>query len=152
MQLLHDLRIASRSLLRTPGFTALTTTVLGLGLAVVVTMFGVVHTVAQLPPPVPEPDSLVGILLFDREHTNNHVGVGSHALEDWRAAQSKLEDLAGYYVGTAIVSGEGLPVRYDGAFVTGAFFAQTRLRPILGRTHRSTRCRCGCNAGRGLEP
>ena len=48
MQLINDLRIASRSLLRTPGFTALTTTVLSLGLAVVVTMYGVVHTVARV--------------------------------------------------------------------------------------------------------
>jgi putative ABC transport system permease protein len=134
MQFIHDLRVATRSLLRTPGFTALTTSVLGLGLAVVVTMFGVVHAVAQLPPPVPEPESLVGIQLFDRVHNNDQMGVGSHALEDWRAAQSKLEDLGGYYVGTAIVSGEGLPARYDGAFVTGAFFAQTRLKPLLGRT------------------
>jgi predicted permease len=133
MQLLNDMRIASRSLLRTPGFTALTTTVLGLGLAVVVTMYGVVHTVAQLPPPVPDPESLVGIQLFDRVHNNDQVGVGSHALEDWRAAQTKLEDLGGYYVGTAIVSGDGMPARYDGAFVTGAFFSQTRLKPLLGR-------------------
>src|SRR4029453_15222756 len=99
MQLINDLRIASRSLLRTPGFTALTTTVLSLGLAVVVTMYGVDATVAKLPPPVPEPESLVGIQLFDRVHNNDQVGVGSHALEDWRAAQSKSEDLAGYSLG-----------------------------------------------------
>src|SRR5262245_9902640 len=134
MQLIQDLRIASRSLLRTPGFTALTTIVLGLGLAVVVTMYGVVHTVAELPPPVPEPDSLVGIQLSDRVHDNVEVGIGSHALQDWRAVQTKLEDLGGYYVGTSIVSDGGLPARYDGAFVTGAFFAQARLKPLLGRT------------------
>src|SRR4029453_8209147 len=133
MQLINDLRIASRSLLRTPGFTALTTAVLAPGLAVGGTIYGVVHTVAQLPPPVPEPESLVGIQLFDRVHNNDQVGVGSHALEDWRAAQSKLEDLAGYYVGTAIVSGDGLPARYDGAFVTGGLFSQHRLKPLLGR-------------------
>ncbi|HKE43917.1 MAG TPA: ABC transporter permease [Steroidobacteraceae bacterium] len=133
MQFTQDLRIAARSLLRAPGFTALTTTVLSLGLAVVVTMYGVVHTIAYVPPPVPEPDSLVGIQLIDRVHNADDVFVGSHMLEDWRAAQSKFEDLGGQYVGTAIVSGEGMPARYDGGFVTGAFFAQTRLKPMFGR-------------------
>lgn len=134
MQFIQDVRIAARSLLRAPGFTALTTTVLGLGLAVVVTMFGVVRTVSDTPPPVPQPESLVGITLVDRVHNADKVYVGSHALEDWRAAQTKFEDLAGQYVGTLIVSGDGLPARYDGGFVTGAFFDLTRLKPLLGRT------------------
>jgi predicted permease len=133
MQFIQDLRVAARSLLRAPGFTAVTTTVLGLGLAVVVTMFGVMHTIADVPPPVPQPETLVGIQLIDRVHNSDDVYVGSHALEDWRASQTKFEDLAGQYVGTAIVSGDGLPARYDGAFVTGAFFSQTRLKPLLGR-------------------
>ena len=134
MQFTQDLRIAARSLLRAPGFTAITTIVLGLGLAVVVTMFGVMHTIADVPPPVPQPQTLVGIQQIDRVHNSDDVYVGSHALEDWRAAQTKFEDLGGEYVGTAIVSGDGLPARYDGAFVTGAFFTQTRLKPLLGRT------------------
>jgi predicted permease len=133
MQFIQDLRIASRSLLRTPGFTALTTIVLSLGLAVVVTMYGVVHTIAYVPPPVPEPDSLVGIQMIDRVHNADDVYVGSHMLEDWRAAQTKFDDLGGQYVGTAIVSGDGMPARYDGAFVTGAFFGQLRLKPLIGR-------------------
>ncbi|HZF27122.1 MAG TPA: ABC transporter permease [Steroidobacteraceae bacterium] len=133
MQFIQDLRIAARSLLRTPGFTALTTIVLSLGLAVVVTMYGVVHTVAYVPPPVPEPRSLVGIQLLDRVHNADDVFVGSHMLEDWRATQTKFEDLGGQYVGTAIVSGDGMPARYDGGFVTGAFFGQTRLKPMFGR-------------------
>src|SRR5215470_2629467 len=133
MQFIQDLRIAARSLLRTPGFTALTTLVLSLGLAVVVTMYGVVHTIAYVPPPVPQPDSLVGIQMIDRVHNADDVYIGSHMLEDWRAAQTKFEDMGGQYVGTAIVSGDGMPARYDGAFVTGAFFGQIRNQPIIGR-------------------
>ena len=48
MQLLQDLRVATRSLLRTPAFTALSTGVLGLGLAVVVTMFGILWGIVSI--------------------------------------------------------------------------------------------------------
>lgn len=133
MQLLQDLRIAARSLLRAPAFTALATGVLGLGLAVVVTMFGILYTIAYEPPPFPEPRSLVGVHTIDRARGGSNDHASTHELADWRAAQTSFKDMGGGLTGTVIISGDGTAERYDGGLVTGTFFEVLRVKPLLGR-------------------
>ncbi|MGH8308985.1 MAG: ADOP family duplicated permease, partial [Steroidobacteraceae bacterium] len=50
-----------------------------------------------------------------------------------RSQQRTLEDLMAYYTGTMIVSGDGLPERYSGGFVTWNFFDVLRVKPLIGR-------------------
>ncbi|MCI0434877.1 MAG: ABC transporter permease, partial [Gemmatimonadetes bacterium] len=134
MQFLQDLRIATRSLLRAPAFTALATGVLGLGLAVVVTMFGILYTIAYEAPPFPEPDSLVGVHVIDRARGDSSDATSTHQLADWRAAQTSFEEMGGGLVGTVIISGDGTAERYDGGLVTGTLFDVLRVKPLIGRT------------------
>ena len=133
MQFLQDLRVACRSLLRTPAFTALATGVLGLGLAVVVTMFGILYTIAYAPPPFPEPESLVGVHIIDRARDNFEDGTNTHQLADWRAAQTSFEEIGGGLVGTVIISGDGAAERYSGGMVTGTLFDVIGIKPLIGR-------------------
>ena len=96
MQFIQDLRVAARSLLRVarvhrgqrPG-------VLGLGLAVVVTMFGVMHTIAEYAPAsAGSPRPLVGIQLIDRVHNPIDVVCRiARARGLARRRRSKFEDL-----------------------------------------------------------
>jgi len=60
--LLQDLRYAGRTLLKNPGFAALTIACLALGVGVNSTIFSVVDTVAIRPLPVRDPDRLVSLL------------------------------------------------------------------------------------------
>lgn len=133
MNFLQDLRIACRSLLRTPGFTALSTGVLGLGLAVVVTMFGMLYAIGYEPPPLPGSDSLVGVHIINRTRGQNIDSMSTHDLADLRASQTSFEDLVGSYSGTATVRGDGPAERYDGGFVTGEYFKVLGMEPLLGR-------------------
>src|SRR5215510_14389467 len=122
MVLLHDLRVAARSLRRAPGFTGLTTGVLALGLAVVVVMFDIVHVVAYVPPPLPDPDSMVLVSTIDKVQNDFDRDVSSHDFVDWRREQTAFTDMAGYYSGTTILSGQGPAERLQGGFVSGTFF------------------------------
>jgi predicted permease len=134
MQFVQDLRVALRSLVRTPAFTVLATGVLGLGLAVVVTMFGILYTIAYEPPPFPEPESLVGVHIVDKARGTSDDGTSTHQLADWRASQTSFEEMAGGLVGTVIISGDGAAERYDGGLITGTLFNVIGIEPLLGRT------------------
>jgi predicted permease len=57
-----DLRLATRTLRRTPGFTATSTGTLGLAIGVLAGIFAVVDRVLLEPLPYPEPDRLVAVL------------------------------------------------------------------------------------------
>ena len=56
--LLQDLRYAARTLVKSPGFAALTIACLALGIGVNSTIFSVVDTVAIRPLPFHEPERL----------------------------------------------------------------------------------------------
>jgi predicted permease len=134
MNILQDLRVACRSLVRVPGFTALATGVLALGLAVVVTMFGILYTIGYAPPPYPEPESLAGIHVIDRARGDSDDGADLHTMMDWKAARSSFESMGGGLLGTVIISGDGPAERYEGGLVTGDFFGVLRVRPLIGRS------------------
>ena len=82
---LQDLRYAVRTLVKNPGFAALTITCLALGIGVNSTIFSVVDTVAIRPLPFREPDRLVSL---ETTHQANGIQRGNVSyldLQDWRA-------------------------------------------------------------------
>jgi len=133
MKFLHDLRIAVRSLRRAAGFTALTTSVLGLGLAVVVVMFAIMYEVSYEPPPLPNPETMVGIKTINRARNDMDNDLFGHDYTEWRRSQTVFEDMAGEFSGTVIVSGQGPAERYTGGFVTGSFMRLIGIAPMIGR-------------------
>lgn len=88
--LLHDTRYALRSLLRAPAFTTVSVLTLGMGIAAVVTMFGVIHGVLLRPLPYPEPDRLVRIFGGSTDDLGNVSPIDAM---DWRAQSRTLEDI-----------------------------------------------------------
>lgn len=134
MSFAADLRIATRSLARTPGFTALSTAVLAIGLAVVVVMFAIVWEVSYEPPPLPNVDTLVGIKTMDLNQNDIDNDASGHDFADWERMQTVFTGLGGNYDGTVTVSGQGQAERYNGGFVTGKFFEIIGLPPFMGRS------------------
>ncbi len=134
---LNDMRHGLRMLRRTPGWTAVMSATLALGIGLATAIFSVVYSVLLQPLPYPQPDRLVSLW-----STYSAPGaIGSHFNIDaksWGAvrAQSKLfEDIALIRpVANFNLTGSGEPERLQGARTMFNVPAVLGVRPLLGRT------------------
>ena len=69
---IDELKAAVTGLGRAPGFTALASGVLGLGLGAVIFMYGVADTLMLKPPPYPDADRLYTIVTIDGQHAGDY--------------------------------------------------------------------------------
>jgi putative ABC transport system permease protein len=133
MTLFHDLRLALRSAVRSLGFSAATIAVMALGVGATTFAFVAINAVLLQPLPFPDADELVHIELVSAEQPNSFE-IGMHDVRDLEARQSSFKSLFAAYSGTVNISGDDLPVRYDGTFVTANALDQLGVPPVLGRT------------------
>jgi len=132
----QDLRYATRTLVKNPGFAALTIACLALGIGVNSTIFSVVDTVAIRPLPFRDPDGLVSL------HTTHHANgidrgsVSFLDVRDWRARTRSFADIATVTGRSLTLSDGDEPERFNGATVTWNMFPMIGVQPILGRQIR----------------
>jgi len=128
-----ELVAAARGLARGPGFAALAIGVLGLGLAAVVFMFGVIDTMMLRPAPYPDAERIY--LVGSRSLDDGSLS-GDMASQDYvalRDAQTGFDAIGAAYTGTVYLTGDGQAERYDGGFVTASIFDVAHTAPELGR-------------------
>jgi predicted permease len=129
-----DLRVALRTLVRAPGFFAMASGVLAIGIAAVVVMFGFLR-ITMTPPPLDQVDRVFALATVDALHNEPERPVALHDLEDWSLEQKSFDGVAGYLPETVSFRREGAtPERFVAGRVTGPFFGLLRVRPLLGRT------------------
>ena len=87
--LLHDLRDALRTLLRSPGFTAVAVLTLMLGIGANTAVFSVVDAVLLRPLPYPAADRLV--LLWGARAGQSGRSISVPDLQDWRERNQTLQ-------------------------------------------------------------
>ena len=80
--LLRDVRHALRRLFSSPGFTAVATLTLALGIGANVAIFTVVHAVLIRPLPFPHPDRLVRIAADANATGGRNIGISQPELDD----------------------------------------------------------------------
>jgi putative ABC transport system permease protein len=132
----QDLRYAARTLIKNPGFAALTIACLALGIGVNSTIFSVVDTVAIRPLPFRDPDGLVSL---HTTHRANGIDRGSASfldVQDWRARTRSFADIATVTGRSLTLSDGDEPERFNGATVTWNMFPMIGIQPILGRQIR----------------
>ena len=129
----QDVRYAFRRLVKSPAFTSVALLTLVLGIGANTAIFSVVNSVLLRPLPYPEPERLVAMF---------HVTEGQRAVMSgpnfWDLAR-RTQTLAATAATTTtqpILTGEGEPVRLEGAAVTGSFFDLLGVRPLHGRVIR----------------
>lgn len=127
---------AARSLRRAPAFTALSITVLALGIGTATAVFAAFRSVALVELPVSDPDRIVTLSLHrDAESAAPFVPDEIDAL----GSESRtLRGVAGVLDGTGsmpLTEGDR-PLVLDFAFVTAGFFDVLGARPALGRLFR----------------
>lgn len=127
-----DFRFAIRQFRRNPGFTAMATATLALGIGASTAIFGVVKAVVLDPLPYPEPERLVEL----REVTPRGV-LFSVARANYLSFAERTESFASLAASTradyAMMTDEG-PVNLVANQVTPSYFDVLAVAPVAGRT------------------
>ena len=132
-----DVRLAVRSLSRTPGLAAAAVLVLGLGIGANATVFTALKTAVLSPIPFPESDRLVIANI-----TGNRDSRGESRLLPWsypkfRVLQETpgrlIDPIAGYATRNATWSAPGEPEQIDVEVVSADYFDVLGLEPAIGR-------------------
>jgi putative ABC transport system permease protein len=130
----QDLRYAFRSLLRSPGFTAVAVACLALGIGVNATIFSVIDGVILRPYPYPEPERIITVGARNHQQRISNTSLSYADFKDVRDSASTIESIAAFANRSLTISdGRGDPERYPGATISWPLFQLLGMRPILGR-------------------
>ncbi|HEU4630709.1 MAG TPA: ABC transporter permease [Gemmatimonadaceae bacterium] len=128
----RDLRLAARSLRRSPGFTVVAVLALALGIGANTAVFSVVNGVLLAPLPYPDPERLV-YLGWDWGNGDRIDALTPLQFEFWREQSRVLEGAATYKPFRADLSATADRDEIDGLRVSADFFRVLGVRPALGR-------------------
>ena len=130
----HDLRIAIRHLLKSPGFTATAVLMLALGIGATTSIFCIVECVLLRPLPFPHPERLVQLGdILQGVQGNGEVGVTAPDIEAYTRDTHSFEGLGGYIQTGYELSGIGEPAPVNGARLSGGVFPALGVAPLMGR-------------------
>jgi len=127
----QDIRYAGRSLLRSPGFTAVVVVTLALGIGANLTMFSLMRGVLWRPLPYPEPDRIV-VIQVDARNVSN-TGATSGELLGIKERSRSFEQVSTIDSADANLEYAGEMEHVAAASVSDDFLALLGVRPVLGR-------------------
>jgi putative ABC transport system permease protein len=130
-----DLRLALRSLVRRPAFSAIVIATLALSIGATVSIFTVVSAVLLRELPYPDADRLAMIWSDDsaRAEPRSVVSVGDYL--EWRDRAKRFDRLATYFPEWNLtLTGDGPPDRLEVGVVSANLFETLGIAPLLGRT------------------
>jgi MacB-like protein/IPT/TIG domain-containing protein len=134
---LHDVRIAIRLLLKSPGFTAAAVLMLALGIGATTAVFSVVEGVLLRPLPFPHSEDLVQLsdVVQGAEEAGGkgEVGVTAPDIQAYTRDTQSFESLGGYQQTNYELSGMGEPAQVNASRLTGGVFPALEVAPLLGR-------------------
>jgi predicted permease len=137
-ELVRDLRYAVRSLLRQPGFTAITVATVGLAIGANTAIFSVVQGVLLKPLPYEDPGRLVVIWANLTNRDVPKFPVSPPDLRDMQEQGTLFEDMGGVITFTqSLTGGDTEPEIVDVAGTTANFFGVLGVEPVLGRAFES---------------
>jgi putative ABC transport system permease protein len=128
--LLHDLRVTCRSLLRSPLLALTIVATVGLGIGATTAMFAVVDAALLRSLPYAAPHELVRIYTDTPPFRFRFSQADYLALE---AQQTSFSAIAGYSERTAAFSDGEVAEQVRGRLVSWSYFDLLRLKPALGR-------------------
>jgi putative ABC transport system permease protein len=132
-KLLKDIQYGIRSLLKRPGFTAVATLTLALGIGANSAMFSAVNAVLLRPLAFPESERIVLV-----EGVNPSKGITLSNLSvpdfaDWQTQNQVFEQVAGFVTGGSLLVNNDEIERVRGTGVTADFFPLFKRNAEIGR-------------------
>ena len=136
-ELAADLRIAARTLLRTPAVTLVVLLTFGLGVGATTAVYSVVHAMFVRPLPYADEDRLAWLPALEHGVVGGTgLGAGRHsavALAALRERTVSFEAIAGISTGMVLLAEGGEPEQVFGASVSGNGFEVLGARAAIGR-------------------
>ncbi len=133
LNLLRDLKYATRSLSKNYGFTAVASLMLAFGLGLVIFMFAAVKGFFLTDLPFTEPERLLHVEYQNAKAQEFSIEVNWYDYLEMARSQRSFEALAAWSGGTVNMSADDVPERYDGIFMTANGFDVLKVKPVLGR-------------------
>ncbi|HUG97659.1 MAG TPA: ABC transporter permease [Gammaproteobacteria bacterium] len=133
--LLHDLKFALRSAVRTPMFSLLAVITLALGIGANAALFAVVKPVLLDPLPYAEQDRLVRIFAHNQEAGEDRWGVSAGMVDDLKRVQRSFSETAAFFSfpQEVVVGGAERPLVGAALLVEPALFDTLGVEPLMGR-------------------
>ncbi|HEX2095286.1 MAG TPA: ABC transporter permease [Longimicrobiaceae bacterium] len=131
--LLQDFRYALRSLLKSPGFTAVAVLALALGIGGNTAVFSIIHTLLYRPLPFPDADRLVVVWDNNVREGQEFSEVAPGHVRALRERGRSFQGVAAYDYAGFTLTGAGEPEQVEGHVVDAGFFPMLGVRPALGR-------------------
>jgi hypothetical protein len=130
--MMHEVRHAIRRLSRTPGFTVVAVVTIALGIGAAAAVFSVLDALVMRDLPVAHPEELTSVSLVMRNGTE--AGLSFPAFTELRDHAEGFSSLIACVCDVLMpVEINGEVTRNDVYEVTGNFFADLGVRPLLGR-------------------
>ena len=117
----NDVRLAARSLRRSPGFLAVALVTMAIGIGVSTALFSVVNGVLLRPLPYPQAERLVALYTTNAARHQRTGAVSYADFADWRAQSRSFDAMAAYHASGAVLGGPE-PLHVPAARVSAGFF------------------------------
>jgi putative ABC transport system permease protein len=140
-RLLHDVRIAARTLARTRFVTGLAILAFALGIGVTTAVFSIFNGVLLEPLPYPDPDRLVSV--YDTQPACATCPASLPKYQDWKTRNRVFEAIGGATQATLVMTGHGDPARVQGMSTTASLGKVFGVSPMLGRWYTEEEDRPG---------
>jgi predicted permease len=131
----RDVRHGLRRLISAPGFTAIATLTLALGIGANVAIFTVVHAVLIRPLPFPNPDQLVRVAADARATGGRNIGISQPELDDLRDRAGVFEGVTAIWPVSASFLGGERPERVEVMVTSPNYFQLLGANAQLGRVY-----------------
>ena len=133
--LIRDVRHALRRLFSSPGFTAIATLTLALGIGANVAIFTVVHAVLIRPLPFPHPDRLVRVAADAKATGGRNIGISQPELDDLQNRAGIFDGVTALWPVSASFLGGVQPERIEVLVTSPNYFELLGASAQLGRVY-----------------
>jgi len=134
-QTLQDARYALRTLLKSPGFTAVALLTLALGIGANIAIFTIVNAVLLRPLPFPESERLVRVFDDLNGTGAKDVGLSVPELDDLRDRSGLFESVSAVFPSSTALRGGDRTERIEALVTTFEYFRLLGTNAALGRVY-----------------